>query len=518
VIEGRTGSPSITDTFECMEVSRRAIRCDSTDRRPDMGKLALVTAAMCGVAAMPVGGPVGTAASTVESSRQETFSSRVLATGLNNPWEISWGPDGYLWITEKTAARVSRIRPSDGARSTAATITEALVTAGTQDGLLGLALHPELLQASPNQYVYLAYTYDADPGPQVDARTKIARYTYDAGSQTLGNRVDVLTGLPASTDHNSGRLVFGPDRKLYYTIGDQGNNQFGRFCRAILAQLLPTAAQVGAGDWTAYQGKILRFDVDGSIPADNPVLDGVRSHIWSYGHRNAQGLVFGTDGRLYASEQGPKTDDEINLIQAGRNYGWPRVAGFRDDKSYAYANWSASSPTPCSSLTYSDFTIASSVPTLAEKSFSNPAYAWPLRTFYTVPDGFDFQDPDCAAGSRYFICWPTVAPSSLDVYDAVDGIPGWQHSLLMPTLKDGTVYRVPLNADGSQTAGTAVALWRGVDRYRDIAINPDHTTFYVATDSTGLVRDRAGRPTSALENPGAILEFRYTGQALTRRG
>jgi PQQ-dependent dehydrogenase (s-GDH family) len=482
-----------------------------------MGKLAQATVAMCCGTAMTMADAAVTTASTVDATRQETFVSRVVASGLNNPWEITWGPDGYLWTTEKTAARVSRIRPSDGARSTAATITEALVTPGTQDGLLGLALHPDLLQTSPNQYVYLAYTYDADPGPAaVDARTKIAQYTYDAASQTLGDRRDVVTGLPASTDHNSGRLVVGPDRKLYYTIGDQGNNQFGRFCRPIRAQLLPTAAQLGARDWTAYQGKILRLNLDGSIPADNPVLGGVRSHIWSYGHRNAQGLVFGTGGRLYASEQGPKTDDEINLIQPGRNYGWPRVAGFRDDKSYTYANWSASSPTPCSSLTYSDYTIPPSVPTLTERSFSDPTYAWPLRTFYTVPNGFDFRDPTCAAASRYFICWPTVAPSGLDYYDATDGVPGWQRSLLMPALKDGTVYRVPLNADGSQTAGAAVALWKGVDRYRDTAINPDHTTFYVATDSSGLVRDRAGRPTSALQNPGAILEFRYTGQALRR--
>jgi PQQ-dependent dehydrogenase (s-GDH family) len=437
------------------------------------------------------------------------FTSRVVATGLNNPWEITWGPDGYLWTTEKTAARVTRVRPSDGVRVVAATITEAVVTPGTQDGLLGMALHPGLLTGSP--YVYLAYTYDADAGTPVDKRTKIARYTYDPVAQTLGSRSDVLTGLPASTDHNSGRLVFGPDARLYYTIGDQGNNQFARFCQPIRAQQLPTAAQVAARDFTAYPGKVLRFELDGTVPSDNPVLAGVRSHVFSYGHRNAQGLVFGRAGRLYASEQGPKTDDEINYIRPGRNYGWPRVAGYRDSKSYVYANWSASTGTPCGSLTYSDYTIPASVPTQAESSFTDAGYTWPVRTFYTVPNGYDFRAPKCAAGSQYFICWPTVAPSSLDFYDAADGIPGWQHSLLMTSLKDGAVFRVPLAADGAQVSATPARLFTTVNRYRDTALGPDHRSIYVATDSGGTTRDASGAPTSALQNPGAILEFRYTG-------
>jgi PQQ-dependent dehydrogenase (s-GDH family) len=468
-----------------------------------MRKLATAAVAACGALTLLTAGsaaPVSAAA--------PTFTSRVVATGLNNPWEITWGPDGYLWTTEKTAARVTRVRPSDGARVVAATITEALVTVGTQDGLLGMALHPDLLRGSP--YVYLAYTYDADAGTAVTARTKIARYTYDPAAQTLGGRLDVLTGLPASTDHNSGRLVLGPDAKLYYTIGDQGNNQFARFCQPIRAQVLPTAAQVAAGNFVNYPGKVLRVNLDGSVPADNPVLAGVRSHVFSYGHRNAQGLVFGRDGRLYASEQGPKTDDEINYIRPGRNYGWPRVAGYRDNKSYVYANWSASAGTPCASLTYSDYTIPPSVPTLAESTFADPAYAWPVRTFYTQANGYDFRDPRCAAGNRYFICWPTVAPSSLDFYDAADGIPGWQHSLLMPSLKDGTVFRVPLAADGAQVAGTPGRLFSTVNRYRDTAVGPDGRSIYVATDSTGTTRDASGVPTSALRNPGAILEFRYS--------
>jgi hypothetical protein len=160
-------------------------------------------------------------------------------------------------------------------------------------------------------------------------------------------------------------------------------------------------------------------------------------------------------------------------------------------------------------LTYSDYAIPPSVPTLAESTFTDPAYAYPMRTLYSVANGYNFQDPRCAAGGRYNICWPTVAASGLDVYDAADGVPGWQNSLLMPALKSGAVFRVPLSADGTQVTGGPVAQFRTVNRYRDTALGPDHRTFYVATDRSGPTRDLAGAPTTALANPGAILEFRY---------
>ena len=137
-----------------------------------------------------------------------------------------------------------------------------------------MALHPELLKGSGQDYVYLAFVYDADAGPAITRRAKIRRYTYDPRSQTLGSPLDLLTDLPASDDHNSGRLVFGPDSKLYYSIGDQGSNQRGNKCNRNRAQDLPSAAEVLANDVSKYQGKILRLNLDGSIPLDNP------SHRW----------------------------------------------------------------------------------------------------------------------------------------------------------------------------------------------------------------------------------------------
>jgi PQQ-dependent dehydrogenase (s-GDH family) len=442
-------------------------------------------------------------------AEHEFFSSRVLATGFGNPWELTWGPDGHLWVTEQDIGRVSRVRPSDGAKTTLLDIPDVFQTKpGGQDGLLGMAVDPKWSRGRHYRRIYLAYAYDANPSRQAIApRVKIRRYTY-SDSNHLTNPVDLITGMPASNDHDSGRLKFGPDGKLYYTIGDQGANQFGNACKPIRAQDLPTADQVAAGDWQTYQGKILRLNGDGSIPADNPVIGGVRSHIYSYGHRNAQGIVFGPDGTLYSVEHGPKSDDELNLIRAGGNYGWPHVLGYRDDQAYTYANWSASRIVRCNALTYSDYVIPLWVPQAPESRWSHADFTPPIRTFFTVPTGFRFFDLKCAVPGTDFVCWPTIAPSSVDIYTWTHGVPGWANSLLITSLKHGTVYRLKLD-DQQQPVGELIPYWTTVNRYRDIAIHPNGRTFYVATDQRGLLRNRAGLPTRTPENPGVILEFRY---------
>ncbi|WP_433936453.1 glucose/sorbosone family PQQ-dependent dehydrogenase [Sorangium cellulosum] len=434
-----------------------------------------------------------------------TFASREVVRGLSFPIRVVWGPDGYLWLTERVGKRVVRVRPSDGQKATAVTISEAYQSGG-QDGVLGLALHPDLLQDKGADYVYVSYTYDADPGSAVSRRTKIRRFTYDPTAGTLGSPVDVITGLPGSDDHNSARLLFGPDQKLYYTVGDQGNNQFNRKCLPVGSQDLPTAAEVAASDWSKYAGKVLRLNLDGSIPSDNPQIAGTRSHVYSYGHRNPQGLTFRGD-TLYANEHGPKTDDELNVIHPGKNYGWPHVAGYQDNQAYKYANWSAST-TPCAWLAWNDYTPPSSVPQQQENAWSHPDFTPPFFTFYTVPDGYNFQNHAC--GSSGYICWPTIAPSSLHHYAAASGIPGWEDSLLMTTLKKGAVYRVKLSATGDSVVGEPVVHFQTTNRYRDLAMTPDGRTFYVITDTEGNTSGPTGGATTALSNPGAILEFKYT--------
>ncbi|MGH9386600.1 MAG: glucose/sorbosone family PQQ-dependent dehydrogenase [Vicinamibacterales bacterium] len=439
------------------------------------------------------------------------FVQRVVTTGLANPFQVVWGPDDYLWVTERTAGRVTRIRPSDGSTTTVIAISD--VSGGGPGGLLGMTLDPGLLRGTGNDHVYVAYTYDADADPAtVTRRTKIVRFTYDSQTRVLGSARDILGGLPAGTDHQGGRLIIGPDRKLYFTIGDLGANQLANFCKPDRAQSVPSLEQVQARDWSLYEGKVLRLNLDGSIPTDNPLIAGVRSHIYSYGHRNPQGLAFAPDGKLYESEHGPNTDDEINVIRPGGNYGWPHVAGYRDDQSYAYANWSASREVPCATLKFTAYpAVPSSVPLQQENAWTHPDFTPPIQTFHTVPTGYDFKNPKCAERELYYQCWPTVAPSSLAVYSAMNGIPGWSHSLLMPSLKHGTVYRIQLTSDGTAVVGDPddSELFKTVNRYRDVTLSPDGLAVFIATDVGGNTQDRAGRPAKGVENPGAILEFRY---------
>ena len=449
----------------------------------------------------------------------KTFSKRVVVSELAGPWEVTWGPDAKLWVTERTGKRITRIDPATGERSVAATIAEVSAPGG-QDGLLGMALHPELLKGTGNDFVYAAYTYadeakGADPtvtdlkSPYRFLYLKIVRFAYRAGDGTLSDPVNVITGLPAGNDHVAGRLKFGPDKKLYLTIGDQGNNQLGNVCLAVESQRLPTQKEMDGKNYAAYQGKSLRVNLDGSVPKDNPKLDGVVSHVFTYGHRNPQGLDFGPDGTLYSSEQGPKSDDEVNILRKGGNYGWPHVAGMKDGKAYEFARW-AESTAPCSALRFNDLAIHDSVPREPESAFKKPMVA-PLATLFTVPTGYNFHDPACK-GIDY-ICWPTVAVSSIEHYQSArTGIPGWDRVLLVTTLKRGSLYVVPLQSNGKAAAGFIHRYFQSENRFRDTAVSPDLKTIYVATDSGGLGESLAGGTTRRMQNQGAILAFTYTGE------
>lgn len=431
----------------------------------------------------------------------DKFTMRVVASGLEGPWEVAYGPDRQLWVTERTAKRVVRVDPASGSKTVLLTVPDVNQTVG-QDGLLGLALHPDMLRGLRNDFVYLSLTYDSAPGPEVVPRLAVRRYRYDEKTRTLVEPAVIISGVPSHDDHIGGRLAFGSDRRLYLSVGDEGSNFGQNRCRANHAQDLPTQAVVDARDWSTYQGKILRIALDGSIPMDNPVINGVRSHVFSYGHRNPLGLVFGTGGRLYETEHGPDTDDEVNLIEAGRNYGWPMVAGFRDGKAYAYANWSASSPEPCASLPGRG-AAPSSVPVQQETAWNHPQFAPPLRTFFTWNTADDVRK---AGGG-------TIAPGGMDIHQRIGrGVPGWNDSLLILSMLKGLVYRLPLSPDGRSVQEPPVEEFKTTNRYRDIAVHPDQRVFYLVTDPTGRTTDASGASTQALANPGSILEFTYVDQ------
>lgn len=447
------------------------------------------------------------------------FQKRVVISGLASPWEITWGPDNMLWVTERTGKTISRVDPVSGKKQVAAVIAEVSAPGG-QDGLLGMALHPDLLQNRGNDFVYVYYTYvDSklppvrffpDPAsPYHQLYGKVVRFTYDKAQGTLSKPLTLLTGLPAGNDHDAGRIKVGPDRKLYLTVGDEGHDQLGNFCMPIESQRLPTLEEMQRKDFSSYVGKSLRLNLDGSIPADNPNLKGVVSHVYTYGHRNPQGIDFGPDGTLYSSEQGPKTDDEINILVKGKNYGWPHVAGKLDNKAYEYARW-ADATTPCSQLKFSDIVIHPSVPRAAESDFKEP-FVEPIATMFTVPTGYNFQDKACRGVD--FICWPTVGASSIEYYASKGkGIPGWDKVLLVTTLKRGSLYVLPLTPDGKAKAGYFSRYFQSNNRFRDTAINPDLKTIYVATDPGGLAEAVEGGTTTKMENPGAILAFTYLSE------
>jgi PQQ-dependent dehydrogenase (s-GDH family) len=427
---------------------------------------------------------------------RETFTSRVVATNLGNPWEVTWGPDGQLWITERTAFRVTRVNPADGTRTVALTLGDVYQTS-VQDGLMGMALHPDLLKSRGRDWVYLVSTYDADGGSGVTRRLQVRRYTYDAAAQTLGSPQTVIDNLPAHDDHGGGRILLGPDGKLYLSRGDQGSNWLANYCNAIHSQDLPTAAQVATRDWTTYQGKILRLELDGAVPADNPAINGVRSHIYSYGLRNTQGLVFGPSGMLYGAEHGPSTDDEVDLLQAGKNYGWPHVAGHNDDRSYAYANWSAST-TPCATMKFNSLMPPPSVPQTKESAWTHPDFVPPMTTLFSAPEGYDLGK----------LGGTTIGPGSIDFYDSA-AIPGWRPSLLVTGMRTGAIYRVPLAADGRSVGGPTLLYFKQNDRYRDTAIAPDGRRIYAVIDNEGSVLDATWERVEVLAHPGALVEFTY---------
>ena len=439
-------------------------------------------------------GPAGVTRST------ERFAMRVVAGGLAAPWEVTYGPDQQLWVTEREGKRVVRINPVDGSKTVLLTVPDAHQSI-IQDGLLGLALHPDFLRGTGNDFVFLSLTYDDAPGPDVVSRLAIRRYRYDQSARALVDPIDVLKGLPAHSDHVGGRLIVGPTRMLFLTIGDQGSNFGQNRCNPNHAQDLPTEADVRAKNWSAYAGKVLRVNLDGSIPADNPTIAGVRSHVYSVGHRNPLGLVAGPEGRLYESEHGPETDDEVNLIEAGRNYGWPFVAGFRDDRTYVYANWSASKPEPCSSLPGRG-AIPVSVPTIMETAWNHPQFTGPLRTFFTFDTAADVRQ---AGGG-------TIAPGGLDIHTGRNGMPGWNDSLLVLSMLRGVVYRVELAPNGRSVQEPPVEIFKTTNRYRDVAVHPNQRVFYFITDPTGRTADATGAPTQTLANPGSILEFTYQPQ------
>jgi len=238
-----------------------------------------------------------------------TGDPEIVAAGLEIPWSIAFAGEAIL-VSERDSARVLEVLP-DGATRVAGTIEG--VRAGGEGGLLGLAIDAETR--------LYAYSTGADGN-------RVERYllTGSPGSLLLGRDETIIDRLPSARIHNGGRIAFGPDGMLYVTVGDAAG---------------PGSAQ----DLDVLGGKILRLTPDGEVPADNPFAG---SPVYSYGHRNPQGIAWAPDGTMYSSEFGQNTWDELNIIVAGGNYGWPEVEGAAGDERFTdpIAQWSPAEASP----------------------------------------------------------------------------------------------------------------------------------------------------------------------------
>jgi glucose/arabinose dehydrogenase len=244
--------------------------------------------------------------------------AQVAATGLQVPWGLAFLPDGAALVSERGTGRILSVRPGQ-APTPVATING--VSATGEAGLLGIAVSPTYAQ---DQWVYAYFTSASD--------NRLVRFRLSA-PQTQNV---VFSGVPRANIHDGGRIAFGPDGMLYIATGDAN-------------------VTANAQNLNSLAGKILRLRPDGSIPADNPFG---RSPVYSYGHRNVQGLAFDRQGRLFATEFGQNTRDELNLIVAGGNYGWPTCEGtcgnpaFRDP----LVTWTPAEASP-SGLAYANDTL-----------------------------------------------------------------------------------------------------------------------------------------------------------------
>lgn len=329
-----------------------------------------------------------------------TLQVREVIGNLDIPWEIKWGYDGFIWMTERPGI-VSRVNVETGEKNVILDIQNTVYSGNNEAGLLGMEFHPEF---STNHILFMTYTFIQ--GNQIKER--LSSFTYNINSETLENEQILLDNINGYTTHIGSRILALEDLTILISTGD--------------AQDQPASQDVDE-----LTGKILRMDISennfGGIPADNPIPN---SYVWSWGHRNAQGLELAPNGIIYSSEHGPTTDDELNILVPNRNYGWPYVQGF------------------CDEPTETDF--------CEQNNVVEPLVNWT----------------------------PTIAPSDIIWYDH-PAIPEFQNTLLMTVLKNKMLVRFEFSEDGQSVTNETEFFQYEWGRLRDICVSPDGK-IYLATN------------------------------------
>jgi glucose/arabinose dehydrogenase len=243
-------------------------------------------------------------ATTAAPAKGTAKVTGTVATGLSAPWGLVQLPDDTLLVASRDTGKILRVVPAKHTVTEIGMVPGVTHTQGGENGLLGLALSPDF---GTDHFVYAYFSTASD--------NRIARMLYDPSrpkGEQLGAPDTILRDIPTGTLHNGGRIAFGPDGMLYAGTGETGQRP--------LAQKL-----------SSLGGKILRMTPDGQVPPDNPIAG---SLVYSPGHRNVQGLAWDPAGRLWASEFGQDTWDELNLVLPGKNYGWPVVEGIAHHAGY----------------------------------------------------------------------------------------------------------------------------------------------------------------------------------------
>jgi PQQ-dependent dehydrogenase (s-GDH family) len=464
----------------------------------------------------------------------EVFQQTILsgANVLNTPWEITYGPDNYLWVTESKKYKAYRMNPITGATTTILDISQgasgyltptehttfncqfpSTQSPWPQGGFAGLALHPKFLDSiSPKNYVYISYVRKYDSASVITNggyyfRNSLVRFTYNTSTGKLESPVALCDTLPGSNDHNSQRIIIAPVGGTYYLFYAQGDMGAGQ----LSDQWRPNKAQ----NPNSYEGKILRFNLepDGDadayqqwIPNDNPISS--TSAVWALGIRNNQGFAYDTAKNiLYGTSHGPYSDDELNIIEENKNYGHPLVIGYADGN---YNGSNAGTPNTTSSLApiTDEVAAAAAIPNYKDPLYS--AYAPPAGNS-TTPGTIKYIWTNNPSNST----WPSEAWSGMDFYSNIL-IPGWKNSLVIASLKWARVLRLKLGPTGTTILPTngadTVAYWGGTNRYRDIAFAPNGKDIFVSMEGSSTSGPAANNPVvPACAN--CVVKYTFLGYA-----
>lgn len=506
----------------------------------------------------------------ISGRSNEVFLSTTLSGSgvLQYPWEITYGPDDQLWITESRGYKVYRMDPNTGTKTTVLDLNSASTDLSAwgadslravnltsqsnwnasannwpQGGLAGLAIHPQFGDGSGHDFVYISYVHrylsTASGSAGIFFRNKIVRFTYNSGTGKLGAPAVVCDTIPGGQDHNSQRMIIAPvtaggTEYLFYAGGDMGAGQYANRMRPQNAQNIDS-----------YEGKILRFnlepDSDGDvtvpdawIPDDNPynTLLGKQSAVYSIGIRNNQGFAYDTlTNKLYGASHGPYSDDEINIIESFRNYGHPLIEGFVDG-NYDGNSSQGTTTSFSAGAPYTDNSGVSTCPPIGNEATNkatidasgNGLYKDPLFSAYAVSLG-DISTPGTVAyiwknnpgNAIPAPGWPTESWSGLDIYSN-KLIPGWKRSLVAASLKWGRLVRLKLDAAGTATAPSntvsdTVTYFNSQNRFRDLAFSPDGKDIFLVMDNNSTTSGPGSANPVVPSCAGCVIKYTFLGYA-----